>query len=283
MTGQGDRKTFSSHSNRRGREILFFAGLGQPFQRIHQGEKEMTDRSPRVGGGGVHQVRRLEEAVHTLREELSDANEELLASRKLFDEQRCLLLRELDRERLLREQMQREVTRFKSLYESQLVRPATSTVGTSTIPQMEVSVATEQSFPVRSVDMYDEDYNNDEVEEWRIRGGQQQQRPPRLSSSSPSAAYVNNGPQRTSAHQYQPPPPPPRNLALTRFADWLCRSTGYYSADLARLFTEMGATSVMEVCAHVTVDDFVRFGVPVVKARQFMHWIGQQGQRLLYQ
>lgn len=278
----------------------------------------MTDRHARQT---LHQVRRLEEAVQTLREELSDANEELLASRKLFDEQRGLLLRELDRERLLREQMQREVARFKGLYEAQLVRPATSTVGTSTIPQMEVGVATEQSFPVTHyVDFVDEEQGQDEDEGMRgqwarnpsssssLHAALPRQRAQTSSKTGRNLSMVGwHGPepvaspwgnpqqpqQAAKQQQFVVSPSPrtnregpmmmtPRNLAVTRFADWLCRSTGYFRKDLGQLFVEMGANSVMEICAHLTVEDLVQFGVPVVKARHMMHCVAQHGQRLLY-
>lgn len=44
-------------------------------------------------------VRKMQDAISTLRDEISDANSELAASRKLFDEQKQILLQELDRER----------------------------------------------------------------------------------------------------------------------------------------------------------------------------------------
>lgn len=73
-------------------------------------------------------VRKMQDAISTLRDEITDANAELVASRKLFDEQKQILLQELDRERAKRTRVERVLERSQK---KDLVSCGTNTVSTS--------------------------------------------------------------------------------------------------------------------------------------------------------
>jgi hypothetical protein len=81
-------------------------------------------------------VRKMQDAISTLRDEITDANSELAASRKLFDEQKQILLQELDRERSKR-------FRVESLMARQTVKETLSR-GTNTLATSDASTSSEQ-------------------------------------------------------------------------------------------------------------------------------------------
>ncbi|CUF93370.1 Hypothetical protein, putative [Bodo saltans] len=81
-------------------------------------------------------VRRMQDAVSTLRDEIADANSELAASRKLFDEQKQILLQELDRERLKRSRVESQLERQSS--------KETTSRGTNTIATSDASTSSNQ-------------------------------------------------------------------------------------------------------------------------------------------
>lgn len=82
----------------------------------------------------AQQVRRLQDVVQTMRDEIGDANAEIAASQRLFEEQKGLLLQELQRERAWREQLQRR------LAGSAVAR---STVGTSTANEVSTNTVSD--------------------------------------------------------------------------------------------------------------------------------------------
>ena len=58
----------------------------------------------------VQQLKRMQSIVSTLRDEVADANAEIAASRRLFDEQKQILIQEVERERSWRESLAKQVS-----------------------------------------------------------------------------------------------------------------------------------------------------------------------------
>lgn len=107
-------------------------------------------------------VRRMQDAVSTLREEVSDANAELAASRRLFDEQKQILLQELDRERLRRSQLESQVESLSMRYQRKQV-----SVGTNTIPTSDAAVETVDSHHRAPQGAITTTERNSSISQWR--------------------------------------------------------------------------------------------------------------------
>lgn len=87
-------------------------------------------------------LRKWQDAAVALRDEVEDANSEILALRRLFEEQKQMLIAELDRERNQRCELEREL----KLLRHSSKKPVVST-GTNTPSTTEVAVSTDEMSP----------------------------------------------------------------------------------------------------------------------------------------
>ena len=192
----------------------------------------------------TQQLKRLQSIVSTLRDEVADANAEIAASRRLFDEQKQILIQEVERERSWREALAKQLSGSKvqksSVGTNTMMDSHTSTVADATT--MTPSTPT----PKKALREMQHSFNS----------------------------FHSNGTQTAIRRRVSP---------LQDFSDWLCRGANYHSRDLCAMFEAMGATSVDEVCANVTEEDLVRSGIPLLKARSMMHLIMEQTAVLLSQ
>lgn len=81
----------------------------------------------------AQQVHRLQSIVSTLRDEVSDANAEIGALRRLFDEQKQILLQEIERERSWREALAKQAGAAKSVVKISVGTNTTNDSHTSTV------------------------------------------------------------------------------------------------------------------------------------------------------
>lgn len=224
----------------------------------------------------VAQVRKLQDLVATMREEIADANSEVAALNRLHDEQLALTNETVVRERTLREQLQAHIAERASIRFASVGTNTVSEVSTST--QNDAATGTVSSGTSTSTDIV-----------VAARPG------PAAVKARPTASY----PSLSVAPRVEGYPPPrvqyrspprgvrnPANTELYQFGDWLSRVSGYRpmdeSKELGTLFDGwMGATSVGEVCATVNERDLTDFGVPVAKARSIMHHVLEHAAYLL--
>lgn len=167
----------------------------------------------------AQQVKQLQAVAGALRDEVADANAELAASHRLFEEQKAFLMQEIERERAWREALARQLHQSKS---------AKVSVGTMTVSES--------------------------------------------STTTVADACTNTGASTNSFPLMVGGPAPPLSSSfgggeLEQFASWLERRAAYQGRSLFRIFEEMGATGVDDVCANVQLGDLVERGVPVLKAR----------------
>jgi hypothetical protein len=191
------------------------------------------------------QLKRLQSVVSTLRDEVADANAEIAASRRLFDEQKEILMQEIERERAWRESVVSHVS-VNSVQKF--------SVGTNTMMDSHTSTVADAATMTPSV-----------------------------SSPPPSKQNALSVKVNRSSHSGSPIALQRKMSPLQDFADWLSRGTNYRGRDLCAMFDAMGASSVDEVCANVTEEDLVRCGIPLLKARGMMHLIMEQTAVLLAQ
>jgi hypothetical protein len=190
------------------------------------------------------QLKRLQSVVSTLRDEVADANAEIAASRRLFDEQKQILIQEIERERSWRESLAAQLSGSKIQKIS---------VGTNTLMDSHTSTVADATTMTPTA------------------------------APSPKSVRVSQREVQFHAPSIQFTPSQRRASPLQDFSDWLSRGTNYHSRDLCAMFEAMGATSVDEVCANVTEEDLVRCGIPLLKARGMMHLIMEQTAVLLTQ
>lgn len=248
------------------------------------------------------QVRRLQDVVSTMREEIADANAEVAALTRLHEEQHSLVLQELARERGLRQKLQAHITERANVQHASVGTGTVNETGTST--QSDATTSTVSSGVGRMT-------ITDDVDTLRLGGGGEY-----LIEDYPAATAGRNAPTFGRGLSVAPPKstggfgggpqpltmrgavPVPRSapaaaaapasntLEVHQFGDWLTRMSGYRpshpSRDLGELFdTVLGATSAGEVCATVTERDLVEFGVPVAKARAILHYVMEHAAFLL--
>ena len=208
------------------------------------------------------QVRRLQDVVAAMRDEIADANAEIVASRRLHDEQKALLLQELHRERAWREQLQKVVKGGPKI-----------SIGVNTVT--DVATTTTAETGTMAFDPSDDDIDDE--------GYYLEDRHGRSRSNSWAATRApRRGARETMAYQ-QMSAAVGRERVLQEFADSISRRTNYHDRDLYKLFKSLGATTVDEVCANISEQDLVGSGVPVLKARAMMHLIMEHTSTLLQQ
>jgi hypothetical protein len=115
----------------------------------------MDDRLlTRENGRLAQQNLKLQEIIATLRDEIADANAEIAASRRLFEEQKLVLVQELDRERMWRESLARHIEQQKTRSSSVSIGCNTdkiSTLTSQTMTDLPKPLYTDRLRPITSI------------------------------------------------------------------------------------------------------------------------------------
>ena len=217
----------------------------------------------------VQQTRKLQEVVASMRDEIADANAEIAASKRLAEEQKHILLLELQRERAQREALDK---RLQTMHVEQV------SVGTNTATEVSTSTVSDaQTMTSSGVSPPRDGGYAADAPSSSMRYYRQEAAPPLIQAPpTPSSSW-----QRTFMRQKEPRRIEPSEVQ--QFAQHLCHSVQFYGVDLCSVFESMGAASVGELCATITERDLIAYGVPLVKARGMMHVIMETTAALLQQ
>lgn len=216
------------------------------------------------------QVKRLQDVVAAMRDEIADANAEIVASRRLHDEQKALLLQELHRERSWREQLQRSTA-----------QPQKHSVGVNTTTDAQTLTTCEVGTTM-ALDMPSDDDMEGSQGQYGDDGGYAAHRQVIRATTAGGSTWKGVASRNGNGKRGGPSVESRESRILREFADSLARRTGYYSTDIYELFhSDLGATKVDEVCANITEEDLLNGGIPVIKARGMMHLIMEHTNTLL--
>lgn len=255
----------------------------------------------------VSQARRLQELVQAMREEISDANAEIAASKRLYEEQRQMFLHELQRERAQKERLAQAIDSRNRIVKKSVATNTYSTVSTSTVSDAATNTVIStlgDKGPSNAGLVAATAASSSSIHRARPQtvmtstgsggSGMATQTPPGFGPRNHDGMGIppppGFGEHAATATPHQPPhhsapygmgPKTPHhyerlheNQELRQFADYLSRRSGHRGRDLYHLFDAvMGATNVTELCATINERDLVEYGIPLSKARSIMHLV----------
>lgn len=225
-------------------------------------------------------LNRLQAHVLNLRDEIRDANAEIHALQRLSEDQKALLLMELDNERAKRLRAEGEVDVLKqNLLLAKRQRPPTTDAATNTVSVQDASVSASSS-DAMDVIRGDEGVVGGTPTPWWMQLPVMDVSNVARSSPlalTPNASLVHRVQSRNPAHM-QPAWDP-----LSEFAAVLSRAAGLPSSvDLAHIFRALGGVNVEDVCANITESDLTLSGIPPLKARAVMALVARKTAELLH-